>query len=66
MLFRSAIDQGVSEEAIRRRLTDSLPMGRLAAPQEVAAVAHFLLSDAAACVSGANYLCDGGVTSVPL
>ena len=45
---------------------EALPMGRMALPQEIAEVAHFLLSDAAGYVSGVNCLSDGGASTVPL
>jgi NAD(P)-dependent dehydrogenase (short-subunit alcohol dehydrogenase family) len=38
----------------------------MALPQEVAEVAHFLLSDSAGYVSGMNYICDGCLSTVPL
>ena len=39
------------------------PMGRMARPEEIAAVALFLASDEASYVTGAEYLADGGMTA---
>jgi NAD(P)-dependent dehydrogenase (short-subunit alcohol dehydrogenase family) len=40
------------------------PIGRFAAPEEVAASAAFLLSDEASFVVGSTVMCDGGFTAV--
>jgi 3(or 17)beta-hydroxysteroid dehydrogenase len=40
--------------------TEGLPLGRLARPEEIAATIHFLVSDEAAFVTGAEYRVDGG------
>jgi 3(or 17)beta-hydroxysteroid dehydrogenase len=37
------------------------PMGRMARPEEIAAVAAFLASDDASYLTGAEYLADGGM-----
>jgi glucose 1-dehydrogenase len=39
-----------------------IPLGRLATPEEVASVAVYLASDAAAYVTGSTYYIDGGMT----
>lgn len=42
---------------------ERLPLGRLGTPDEVGAAAAFLLSDAAAYITGASLVVDGGLTS---
>lgn len=49
--------------SLRRALPSVIPMGRMATPEDIAAVFAFLASDDAAYVTGANYLVDGGVTA---
>jgi NAD(P)-dependent dehydrogenase (short-subunit alcohol dehydrogenase family) len=48
-----------SEEAARRTL-NSIPLGRLGTPEEIAALAAFLLSDEAAYINGECITMDGG------
>ncbi|MGE6631185.1 2,4-dienoyl-CoA reductase [Bacillus sp. NPDC077027] len=48
-----------SEEAAQRTL-DSVPMGRLGTPEEIAQLAHFLLSDQASYINGDCITMDGG------
>jgi NAD(P)-dependent dehydrogenase (short-subunit alcohol dehydrogenase family) len=62
------IDAGMSEpiyadDDIRRRRTERVPLGRLGQGGDVAEVVLFLLSDAAAYVTGTEILVDGGVTN---
>jgi NAD(P)-dependent dehydrogenase (short-subunit alcohol dehydrogenase family) len=47
-------------EEIRERLAGSIPLRRFAAKDEIADVALFLCSDAAAYITGAVVVCDGG------
>ena len=48
----------------QERLEPSTPLGRLARPEDVAAVVRFLLSDEAAYVTGTSVVVDGGMTAV--
>jgi NAD(P)-dependent dehydrogenase (short-subunit alcohol dehydrogenase family) len=61
------IDAGMSEPIyadpdIRSRRSGRVPLGRLGRADDVAGVVLFLLSDAAAYVTGTELLVDGGVT----
>jgi NAD(P)-dependent dehydrogenase (short-subunit alcohol dehydrogenase family) len=57
--FASAI---VSNQDMVSRVTERTPMRRFAQPQEMAAPALFLASDAASFVTGATLMVDGGFT----
>lgn len=46
---------------VRQALIDGIPMGRLARPEEVAAVVGFLASDEAGYITGANIPVNGGM-----
>jgi NAD(P)-dependent dehydrogenase (short-subunit alcohol dehydrogenase family) len=50
-----------NEEA-RRRVAAAVPLGRFATKDEIADLALFLVSDAAAYVTGSVFVCDGGVS----
>jgi len=49
--------------ASRAALTGMIPLGRLAAPQEIAEMALFLASDDSRFVTGAEFVIDGGLTA---
>lgn len=46
---------------VRQQILDSIPMGRLAKPEEVAAVVAFLASEEAGYITGANISVNGGM-----
>ena len=50
------------DEAARKRRLDRIPLGRFGEPEDVAGLAMFLLSDAAAWITGQAILLDGGIS----
>jgi 2-keto-3-deoxy-L-fuconate dehydrogenase len=52
------------EKEIYDKLAATQPIGRMGEPDEVASLALFLCSDAAAFITGANYVLDGGFTNL--
>ena len=53
------------EQAEFDRLSSTQPIGRMATPEEVANLALFLCSDAAAFITGTDYPIDGGFLKLP-
>lgn len=51
-----------SPESLKSMLTMQIPLGRYGAPEDVAALTAFLLSDDARFITGAIYPIDGGMT----
>jgi NAD(P)-dependent dehydrogenase (short-subunit alcohol dehydrogenase family) len=58
-----AAQQGNREEVLAK-VGSGRPLGRLAEPEEIAAVIVFLLSDRASYVTGAAWSADGGTVPV--
>ena len=52
------------EDEMFATLSATQPIGRMAQPDEIAAIAAYLCSDEAAFVTGSNHLIDGGFTGV--
>jgi 3(or 17)beta-hydroxysteroid dehydrogenase len=50
-------------QTVKSRLTSEIPLARLGQPAEVAALCVYLLSDAAAFITGADVPIDGGLTA---
>ena len=53
--------EGISVEEVVRRFCATIPLGRYGDPEELARVIAFLVSDAAAYVTGAAWVVDGGM-----
>ncbi len=54
--------QQTSEETFKKKLIDQIPLGRFARPDEIGAVAAFLLSKEASYINGVSIPVDGGWT----
>jgi 3(or 17)beta-hydroxysteroid dehydrogenase len=50
-------------DAVKQRLSNDIPLGRLGAPEEVARLCVYLLSDDASFITGADVPIDGGLTA---
>jgi 3-oxoacyl-[acyl-carrier protein] reductase len=54
----------LSDQAIREKLVEAIPLRRLGTPQDIEGLAAFLASDESAYCTGGIYMCDGGLTAV--
>lgn len=59
-----ADQQGADREEVLRKVAAGRPLGRLASPDEIAAVIVFLCSDRASFVTGAAWSADGGTVPI--
>jgi NAD(P)-dependent dehydrogenase (short-subunit alcohol dehydrogenase family) len=57
------VSQQTDPEQIRRDAVAEIPLGRLAATKDVAAVGRFLASEEASYVTGVSIAVDGGYTA---
>jgi 3-oxoacyl-[acyl-carrier protein] reductase len=57
-----AVKQNHSIEEVNKEMTDEIPLGRFASPEETAYAAAFLASEYAAYITGINLPVDGGRT----
>ena len=63
-MFRWTMSQDPAPESVLRACEEMHPLGRIAAPREVAEVIAFLLTDAASFVTGTAIDVDGGVLAL--
>jgi 3-oxoacyl-[acyl-carrier protein] reductase len=57
-------EQQGERDAVLEKVATGRPLGRLAAPEEIAAVIAFLCSDRASYVTGAAWSADGGTVPI--
>lgn len=63
-LIHTDMTKDMSDE-MRARLVAATPARRVGTPEDVAALAHFLLSDEASFITGQTYVTSGGAVTLP-
>lgn len=63
-LVRTWIGCQTDPAAFERRLTETIPLGRLGIPEDVAAAVAYLAADESAHVTGVSIPVDGGYTAL--
>jgi len=53
----------VKKASVKKKLEERMPLGRVAMPEDIAAVIAFLASDDARFVTGVNLPVDGGMSA---
>ena len=59
---QTAEARGISEQEVWNESIKSIPLGRMVEPDEIAAMAMFLVSDLASSITGTEIIIDGGST----
>lgn len=54
----------LSNDELRQKYSEAVPLGRLGIPQDIEGIAVFLASEESAYCTGGLYMCDGGLTAV--
>jgi glucose 1-dehydrogenase len=64
MILTPMNGRAMADETYRKQLESSIPLGRAGRPEEVARLARYLVSPAAAYITGATVTIDGGLSLV--
>lgn len=62
-IWQDIMDAAPSHDECMKHWWANIPIGRVIETQEIAELVAFLLSDRSSCITGANILADGGMTS---